>query len=656
VQDAVGTVHDRVTESLGDAVDGASDAAGKATDAAVDTAKDATTAVADAASHATEAAVDTAKDAATAVANAASHATEAAVDTAKDVAAGVADATEVAVDTAKDAAAAVADAASHATEAAVDTAKDAAAAVADAASHATEAAVDTAKDAAAAVADAASGATEAAVDTAKDAAAAVADATEAAVDNAKDAAAAVADAASGAAESAVDTAKDAVAAVTGTAADAAGEAAAGEAAAGEATADAAAAAGAGAAAAAGAAAVANKPSKPRRRGKPKETTPEEAAVIAKLRDAQRDQTSVQGKVIGWNKGGYHVAVEGVAAFCPVSQIEIGNPRSPKRYVDREFPFRVLEVTGDGRRIVLSRAEALKAARTERAEHVKATYKPGQMVEGAISSLTDFGAFVQIEPGIEGLVHVSEISRQRVEHPKDVLKIGQHVKAQILKIEKGGQRISLSMRRLEKDPWSDIESRYTVGMTFEGEIKRRTEFGLFVEVEPGIEGLIHTSRLPIGKSLEDYEPGTTINGWVQSAEGKRRRLALSLREISSDDPWLTIHERFEVGKVVEGKVERTARFGAFIELEPGITGLLPFSEVQLSPGANVKRQFHPGKTVRIQVMSIEPNQKRISLGSEGSKAEGTRADYKEYMKAQRTEAAGGGMSALAAAFAKLKKDD
>ena len=378
--------------------------------------------------------------------------------------------------------------------------------------------------------------------------------------------------------------------------------------------------------------------------------------------AMEAKAPIEGKVIGWNKGGYHVALGQIAAFCPVSQIEIGNPRAPKRYLDRAFKFIVIDVAKDGRRVVVSRADALRAERKEKAAKVREVVKQGAVFEGKIRSLTDFGAFVTLEDGIEGLVHISEISRRRVDHPKELVSVGQEVKVKVLKVEKGGERISLSMKRLEADPWKTLRERFPAGAAFTGVVKRKADFGLFVEVEPGIEGLVHTSRLPHGIRLDDESlaEGATVEGWVQDIEPRRRRLALSLRPVPDAKVWDGVEERFAIGNIVEGTVERVADFGAFIELEPGLTGLLPFSELRGGKGpggggggggVNFKRQYHAGKKVTVRVLSIDVGRKRISLGTEASKAMGTQADYRDYKKQAGKSS---NLGAMAAAFAKLQQ--
>lgn len=380
--------------------------------------------------------------------------------------------------------------------------------------------------------------------------------------------------------------------------------------------------------------------------------PEVEAELAKLWEAHEGKEAVEGKVIGWNKGGYHVAIGKIAAFCPVSMIEVGNPRSPKRYVDKKFDFHVIEIQDGGKRIVLSRAAAIKAERKARAKRVKELLEPGKVMKGKVSTITDFGAFVDLGGRIEGLVHISELSRQRVDSPSEVVKPGQEVEVQVLKVEKGGKRISLSMKRLEDDPWDGVEKRYERGQEFEGTIVRRADFGLFVEVEPGLEGLVHVSRLPLGMSFdhESLEDGQEVEGWVQKVEPKRRRMSLSLQPVAEGDPWEDVEEKYPEGELTEGTVERLADFGAFIQLEPGLTGLLPFS--MIGDVANPKRQYHAGKEVKVKVLAIDKKRKRISLGTEHSKAEGSSRDYKEF-KQQLPEAAQGGMNTLAAALAKVK---
>ncbi|MBZ0112647.1 MAG: S1 RNA-binding domain-containing protein [Thermoanaerobaculia bacterium] len=320
-------------------------------------------------------------------------------------------------------------------------------------------------------------------------------------------------------------------------------------------------------------AAAPKPKKKRpRKRKPKvkppvEPQPESEALIA-LRKAKEEKTPVEGRVFGFNNGGFHVVIGAIPAFCPRSEIKasqsIGDPES---YVDKTFEFRVLKIQSHGKRIVVSRSvierEEQQAQRSETMKSLEA----GATVSGKVTSIADFGAFVDLGGGLEGLVHISEISRQRVENPADVLEMGQEVEVKILKIEKGGKRISLSMKALLPDPWRDIK------------------------------------------------------------------------------------DRFEEGSIVVGRVERTGRPGAFIELEPGLTGLLPTSEMNLPRDAIAARLYPPGREVKVMIAQVDVRRRRIALAPEGAAVGGSRSDFMNFKKQADV---GEGFNAMAAALAKFKK--
>ena len=383
------------------------------------------------------------------------------------------------------------------------------------------------------------------------------------------------------------------------------------------------------------------------KGKKKEPELDDPA-LKELRKAKEEGTTVTGKVIGWNRGGFHVVIDEITAFCPASEMELGRPRSPETYMDREMDFKVAKFQRRGRRVVLSRSDLLKNKRDE----LLAGLKPGTVTEGVVTSLPDFGAFVDLG-GVEGLVHVSEISRSRVKHPRDVLKSGQKVEVKVLKVEKGGDRISLSMKELEPDPWKGVAERYPRGSKFEGKILRHADFGMFVELEPDVEGLVHVSQLAPGVSMEadELKPGQTLEGWIREVDTKRGRISLSMREVPEDDPWKDVTTTLPEGEMVEGTVESIAPFGVFINLAPGLTGLLPNSQTGLPRGTNPNRAFNPGSTVSVQVLAVDPKRKRISLGREGSRVEATKADLQEFKKQQK-QAEPSAPSAMEAAFAAL----
>ncbi|REJ83317.1 MAG: S1 RNA-binding domain-containing protein [Acidobacteria bacterium] len=383
---------------------------------------------------------------------------------------------------------------------------------------------------------------------------------------------------------------------------------------------------------------------------PKPMSPELARISAALEAKER----VAGKVIGWNKGGFHVAVFGVAAFCPKSQMELANPKKAAAYLDRELEFRIIDIKDDGKRVVVSRVPVLREDRSGILQQLRDKAKSGEPVEGTVRSVTDFGGFVSLGGGLEGLVHRSQITRHRFSEPREVLSTGQSVRVVVLKVEKNGERISLSMKALEPDPWQDVEERAKIGDAFQGTVVRRADFGVFVEVFPGVEGLLHESQLPIGRKLsdDDYSEGKQVEGWIREVDAQRNRLSLSLREVAATDPWKGIHDRYSEGQDAEGMVEQIANFGVFVQLEPGLTGLLPASATGVAAGGRLDRMYRPGSSVKIVIDSIDAKRKRISLALPGAKLEGTKADLRDYQNKLKEES-GPSLNAMAAAFERLK---
>ncbi len=384
-------------------------------------------------------------------------------------------------------------------------------------------------------------------------------------------------------------------------------------------------------------------------------TPEELALVPSeiVQTAIANQAYVEGKVIGWNQGGFHVVVDGITSFCPRSSMELGAPKEPAQYLDQSFLFRVLRVEEKGHRLVVSHAAVLRDERAHKTAETRAALTVGSTVTGKVISLTDFGAFVDLG-GIEGLIHVSELKRTRVTHPNEVLKVGDEVTAKIIKLPKGGDRVSLSMKALEPDPWESIAAQYAGGNKFTGKVMRKSEFGWFIELQPGVEGLLHVSQLAPGMKAEDPKlaPGEMLEGWVREVDLARRRISLALRETPQGNPWEGVETKYPEGAKVTGTVEKIEKFGAFIMLEPGLTGLLPASEMGLPKGANVGRTYGVGKKVTLQVAQVDGRKKRISLTIEGKTLEGSKSDYQTFLKASKKTT---GMGALAAALQRIQKN-
>ncbi|HEV7424846.1 MAG TPA: S1 RNA-binding domain-containing protein [Thermoanaerobaculia bacterium] len=379
------------------------------------------------------------------------------------------------------------------------------------------------------------------------------------------------------------------------------------------------------------------------------------ASLDLLRQMYENRLPVEGKVSARNKGGFDVNIGGLRAFCPLSQIALGKIDNPDQFIGQSYEFRVTELSDDGRRIVVSRAALLKEANASKAEETRRNIVPGAELTGTIKTITPFGAFVDLG-GIDGLLHVSEMSRRRVTDPNEVVVVGQEVRVKVIKIENDGKRISLSMKDQEPDPWSDVAERYPAGTQFSGRIVRTTDFGLFVEVEPGIDGLVHYSQLPFGVKQGDADIaiGTTVTGWIREVDASKKRLSLSLREVATRDPWDGAAQRYPAGKVVEGTVDHGGAPGIFVQIEPGLTGLIPNSEISVAPGADPSRAHEAGEKLAVRIMSIDPQRKRISLSHEAAKAAAERDEYVKFAEERGDNESGESAMALAFKRAMEKK--
>ena len=375
------------------------------------------------------------------------------------------------------------------------------------------------------------------------------------------------------------------------------------------------------------------------------------ASVAALRQAFENRIPVEGKVGARNKGGFDVNVSGMRAFCPFSQMELGKIENPDTFLGRSLEFLITELADEGRRLVVSRTALLKRESAVKSEELRKSLTVGSTVRGRVRTIVPFGAFVDLG-GVEGLLHVSEMSRRRINDPREFVTVGQEIEARIVKIDEAGKRISLSTRELEPDPWTDAAERYHAGMSFSGRVARKTDFGLFIEVEPGIDGLLHQSQLPYGMRMDDatLAVGSTITGWVREVDPGKRRLSLAMREVSSEDPWAEIDQKFPVGSVAEGTVERGAAGGLFVSLAPGLTGLVPVSEMNLPPGSDPAKIHRPGEKVLVKVISADPRRRRMTLSTEGAKAALERNEYIDYVSQTRSDIPES-KSAMALAFEK-----
>lgn len=340
--------------------------------------------------------------------------------------------------------------------------------------------------------------------------------------------------------------------------------------------------------------------------------------IAALEDAMAAGIPVEGKVIATCKGGYQVNVLGRRAFCPGSQMEYSQSGDNEEFVGREMPFLITRIEGSGKNIVVSRRALVERERSENMAAFLDKVKPGDIVEGVVTRLAPFGAFIELAPSIEGMAHLSELSWARPAKPEDAVSVGEKVAVKVLEMktdDKGRQRISLSIRQAAEDPWNSVETRFKPGEIVEGTVTRFAPFGAFVELAPGIEGLAHISELSWEKRVHKPEDvlkiGEKTHVKIRELNPQTRRISLSIRD-AKGDPWLDAVEKFPQGAVVTGVVESKSPYGIFVNLAPGVTALLPQSALKNAASASELNKLEPGNELTAKVQKLDSAQRRISL--------------------------------------------
>ena len=348
-----------------------------------------------------------------------------------------------------------------------------------------------------------------------------------------------------------------------------------------------------------------------------------------LEEAYQGKLPIEGRVMDTCKGGFAVEVVKRRAFCPVSQIDTIYVENPAEYVGKTLRFLITEFSEGGKNIVLSRRTLLEKEQDEIRQAFLATLSPGAVCTGRVSRIMPYGAFVEINPGTEGMVHISEMSWSRLGTPEELLHVGDEITVKVIGMESAegeGRKISLSMKQVGEDPWNTIRERYASGDKILGRAVRCMDYGVFVEIEPGIEGLVHVSEMSykkrVAKASDLVSPGDALEVMVKDIDPENRRISLSMKD-AEGDPWIGISDRYKPGQRLEGILEKKEKFGYFITLEPGITGLLPKSKISRAndPAALEKKQ--PGEGIVVAIESIDRGQRRISL------APGDAADEEEW---------------------------
>jgi small subunit ribosomal protein S1 len=325
---------------------------------------------------------------------------------------------------------------------------------------------------------------------------------------------------------------------------------------------------------------------------------------------------VEGVIFNQVKGGFTVDLDGAVAFLPRSQVDIRPIRDVTPLMHNPQPFEILKMDRRRGNIVVSRRTVLEESRAEQRSEIVQNLEEGQVVEGVVKNITDYGAFVDLG-GIDGLLHVTDMAWRRVNHPTEILNIGQSVKVQIIRINQETHRISLGMKQLESDPWGDIGTKFPIGKKIKGTVTNITDYGAFVELEPGIEGLIHVSEMSWTK--KNVHPGKILSTTqevdvvVLEVDPAKRRISLGLKQ-TLENPWEAFARSHPVGSQVEGEVKNKTEFGLFIGLEGDVDGMVHLSDLDWTrPGEQVIEEYNRGDVVKAQVLDIDIDKERISLG-------------------------------------------
>ena len=336
----------------------------------------------------------------------------------------------------------------------------------------------------------------------------------------------------------------------------------------------------------------------------------------KLEKEYDEGNRVEGVIFGRVKGGFTVDLDGAVAFLPGSQVDVRPVRDVTPLMDITQPFQILKMDRKRGNIVVSRRAILEETRAEQRSGLIESLAEGQVTEGVVKNITDYGAFVDLG-GIDGLLHVTDLSYKRVNHPNEMINIGDTLKVQIIKINKDTQRISLGMKQLESDPWDSATEKYAVGTKLNGSVTNITEYGAFVELEPGIEGLVHVSEMSWTK--KNVHPGKIVSTSqeveviVLEVDTEKRRISLGLKQAQSN-PWTDFADTHPVGSTVEGEVKNATEFGLFIGLEGDVDGMVHMSDIAWGiSGEDALNLHHKGEQVKAIVLDIDVDKERISLG-------------------------------------------
>ena len=338
-----------------------------------------------------------------------------------------------------------------------------------------------------------------------------------------------------------------------------------------------------------------------------------------LKEAYEKAAPVEGKISETCKGGVRVEVLQRKAFCPVSQIDINYVEDPSDYVGQTFNFIITTFEENGRNIVLSRRSLLAREQEKARKEFYQTLEVGTTMDGTVTRIMPYGAFVQLSLGVEGMVHISEMNWSRSAKPESLVNVSDTVRVKVIGIEPdqkpGLLKISLSMKQLTEDPWNSAGEQFHEGDKIQGTVTRCANFGAFVELAPGIEGLVHISEMSYEKRVLKPEDvvtsGETVSVMIKEVDLEKRRLSLSIRD-AEGDPWVDIAEKYTIGQAVKGILEKKEKFGYFINLEPGITGLLPKSYLNKADKPAELEKLKEGDSIAVIIEAIKQGERKVTL--------------------------------------------
>lgn len=329
----------------------------------------------------------------------------------------------------------------------------------------------------------------------------------------------------------------------------------------------------------------------------------------------KEKDTIEGKIIKKIKGGLIVDI-GIEAFLPASLCSLKGPQDMDKMIGKKFEFKIIKITKSRKNVVLSHKDLLLEKKEQKKKELLNTLKSGDLITGNVKNITDFGAFVDLD-GLDGLLHITDMSWGRISHPSEMLAIGDKVEVVVLNIDKENRRVSLGIKQKTKNPWSNIEAKYPVESKVKGKIVNILPYGAFIEIEKGIEGLVHVSEISWTKRINDPHEvlaiGDVVETVVLSVDAKKQRISLGMKQIEVD-PWLEIQSKYSIGNKVKGKIHNITNYGAFVELEPGIEGLIHILDISWTKKVtHTSKLLKKGQKVEALVLSLDIKSHKMSLG-------------------------------------------